>query len=137
VVLSFELWILSYLSRAGARETRGTKETRETIEIRAELAEIFRVDGERQWQQQEQKEEDNPHGILRKAEQAVDSAYSALGEPSKRVKNWWTQKRLLTPLLPLVFPKINTITNWLRHDFLIQDIFANGFPHIFITTVRL
>jgi hypothetical protein len=29
--------------------------------IRAQLAEIFRVDGERQWQQQEQKEEDNPH----------------------------------------------------------------------------
>jgi len=45
VVLSFELWILSYLSRSGARETRGTKET---IEIRAQLAEILRVDGERQ-----------------------------------------------------------------------------------------
>ena len=32
------------------------------VRIRAQLAEIFRVDGERQWQQQEQKEEDNPHG---------------------------------------------------------------------------
>jgi hypothetical protein len=28
VVLSFELWVLSYLSRAGAEETRETKYTR-------------------------------------------------------------------------------------------------------------
>ena len=32
VVLSCEFWVLSYLSRAGAKETRGTKETRETRE---------------------------------------------------------------------------------------------------------
>ena len=30
--------------------------------IRAQLAEIFRVDGERKWQQKEQREEDNPNG---------------------------------------------------------------------------
>jgi hypothetical protein len=29
-VLSCEFWVLSYLSRAGAKETRGTKETRQT-----------------------------------------------------------------------------------------------------------
>ena len=34
VVLSCEFWVLSYLSRAGAKETRGTKETRETRETR-------------------------------------------------------------------------------------------------------
>ena len=28
IVLSFELWVLSYLSRAGTKETRETKETR-------------------------------------------------------------------------------------------------------------
>ena len=33
--------------------------------IRAQLAEIFRVDAERQWQQQEKKEEENPHSELR------------------------------------------------------------------------
>jgi hypothetical protein len=32
VVLSFELWVLNYLSRARAKETRGTKETRQTRE---------------------------------------------------------------------------------------------------------
>jgi len=30
--------------------------------IRTQLAEIFRVDGKRQWQQQEQKEEENQYG---------------------------------------------------------------------------
>jgi hypothetical protein len=30
--------------------------------IRTQLAKILGLDGERQWQQQEQKEEDNPHG---------------------------------------------------------------------------
>jgi len=32
------------------------------VRIRAQLAEIFRVDSEREWQQQEQQEEENPHG---------------------------------------------------------------------------
>ena len=32
------------------------------VRVRTQLAEIFRVDAERRWQQQEQKEEDNPHG---------------------------------------------------------------------------
>ena len=32
VVLSCEFWVLSYLSRAGAKETRGTKKTRQTRE---------------------------------------------------------------------------------------------------------
>ena len=32
------------------------------VRIRAQRAEIFRVDEERQWQQQELKEEDDPHG---------------------------------------------------------------------------
>ena len=32
IVLSCEFWVLSYLSRAGAKETRGTKETRQTRE---------------------------------------------------------------------------------------------------------
>ena len=32
VVLSCEFWVLSCLSRAGAKETRGTKETRQTRE---------------------------------------------------------------------------------------------------------
>ena len=31
------------------------------VRIRAQFAEIFRVDRERQWQQQEKNEEDNPH----------------------------------------------------------------------------
>ena len=35
--------------------------TRETSEIRAQFAEIFRVDRERHWQQGQQ-EEDDPHG---------------------------------------------------------------------------
>jgi hypothetical protein len=36
VVLSCEFWVLSYPSRARAKETRGTKETRQTRETRYE-----------------------------------------------------------------------------------------------------
>jgi hypothetical protein len=54
-----------------------------TIGIRAQLAEIFRVDGERQWQQQEQEEEYNSHGEPPKNEEPLDSAYSPFGDQCK------------------------------------------------------
>ncbi len=96
------VYLVSLVGRTGkstkrTRETRQTRQTgqtgqtgqtRETSRIRAELAKIFRVDGEGQWQHQEQNEEDNPHG-----------------EPPKRVgrrpvdllcsRNAWSPKTLV------------------------------------------
>ena len=46
----------------GASGSEGIGRGIRIVRIRAQLAEIFRVDEEMKWQQKEQREEDNPNG---------------------------------------------------------------------------
>jgi hypothetical protein len=52
--------------------------------IRAQLAEVFRVDGERQWQEKEQQEKENPHGNPPKSGTTSGLAYSPHGDQRKQ-----------------------------------------------------
>ena len=79
-------WIVQAVRLEGASSPEGIGSGIRIERIRAQLAEIFRMDGERQWQQ-EQKEEDNPHGDPPKSGTTSGLSLIPPGEQRKRARN--------------------------------------------------